>query len=133
MAGYSAKPLWQKLGMKEEATHVIINMPKDYPALLKAGEYKIALCANVFPNAHFIQLFTSSRMELEQIFPELISALASRGMIWISWPKKSAKVVTDLDENIIREIGLALGIVDVKVCAIDEVWSGLKFLRRKNK
>src|SRR5947199_364675 len=78
----------------------------------------------------FVQLFTAEKRELERRFGELARALAPAGMLWISWPKKASGVTTDLTEDVIRAIGLAHGLVDVKVAAVDEVWSGLKFVRR---
>lgn len=77
--------------------------------------------------------FVTKTRQLAQEFPGLIAKMAPKGMIWASWPKKSAKVPTDVDENIVRNIGLAQGWVDVKVCAVSEIWSGLKFLRRAKK
>lgn len=78
----------------------------------------------------FAMLFTQSRAQLTKEFSRLARALASAGMLWVSWPKKSSGVQTDVDENIVREVGLEAGLVDVKVCAVTEVWSGLKFVRR---
>src|SRR5206468_13099749 len=78
----------------------------------------------------FVQVFTKEKQELERRFAELARALAPAGMLWISWPKKASGVATDLTEDVIRAIGLAHGLVDVKVAAVDEVWSGLKFVRR---
>jgi hypothetical protein len=78
----------------------------------------------------FIHRFARRRNELATDFPRLAQALADEGTLWISWPKQGSGVDTDLDENVIRQIGLAQGLVDVKVCAVDEVWSGLKFVRR---
>jgi hypothetical protein len=78
----------------------------------------------------FIQFFTTARVDLEAQFTILKQSLTPTGMLWVSWPKKASKLKTDLDENIIREIGLAHGLVDVKVCAVDEQWSGLKFIYR---
>jgi hypothetical protein len=78
----------------------------------------------------FIQFFTTSRAELEQRFAALEGALAPDGMLWISWPKKAAKVATDVTEDVVREIALKGGLVDVKVCAVDDTWSGLKLVRR---
>jgi hypothetical protein len=78
----------------------------------------------------FVMMFTKSRVALAQQFPTLSHSLSPAGMLWVSWPKKSSGVATDIDENIVREIGLAAGLVDVKVCAVTEVWSGLKFVRR---
>ena len=78
----------------------------------------------------FMMVFTKSKEELPEEFDHLSRLLAPAGMLWVSWPKKSSGVATDLDENVVREIGLAAGLVDVKVCAVTEVWSGLKFVRR---
>jgi hypothetical protein len=78
----------------------------------------------------FAMLFTKSRAELTREFARIAKDLAPAGMLWTSWPKKSSGVATDLDENVVREIGLDAGLVDVKVCAVTEVWSGLKFVRR---
>ena len=80
----------------------------------------------------YIHLFTKSRVELTREFPSLKNHLDADGMLWISWPKKASKIETDLDENIVREIGLKAGLVDVKVCAVDEIWSGLKLTPRKS-
>ena len=82
----------------------------------------------------FVHLFTKDRRELERAFKLLAKALGPAGMLWVSWPKKASKVQTDLSEAVVREIGLGAGLVDVKVCAVDEVWSGLKFvIRLKNR
>ena len=78
----------------------------------------------------FAMIFTKSRVELTKEFSRMVKVLARAGMLWVSWPKKSSGVATDVDENIVREIGLDAGLVDVKVCAVTEVWSGLKFVRR---
>lgn len=124
-AGYSQRPLAEKLGIKPGMRVAILNAPDGYPPL--------DAVTLVDPPAHpldLIHLFTTRRAELDAEFPTLKAALAPNGMIWISWPKKAAKVPTDLDENLIREIGLALGLVDVKVAAVDAVWSGLKFVYR---
>ncbi len=78
----------------------------------------------------FAMMFTKSRVELAKEFSQMAKVLAPAGMLWVSWPKKSSGVATDLDENLVRGIGLDAGLVDVKVCAVTEVWSGLKFVRR---
>ena len=125
-AGYSKRPLADKLGLKAGMRVAILNAPDGYPAL---DEVEI-----VDPPAKpldFIHLFTKSRAELDAQFPKLKAALTPAGILWISWPKKAAKVETDLDENIIRETGLAIGLVDVKIAAVDAVWSGLKFVYRR--
>jgi hypothetical protein len=96
--------------------------------LQKAGEFQVA--RKLTSNLDFVHLFSTSRRDLAGAFPKLKKALKSDGMAWISWPKKSSGVNTDLDENIVRALGLKSGLVDVKVCAVDEVWSGLKFVFR---
>lgn len=78
----------------------------------------------------FIHLFVKDRQNFEKVFARAMKHIKESGMIWVSWPKKSSRVITDLDENIIREFGLSQGLVDVKVCAVDDIWSGLKFVIR---
>ncbi|MEP7292766.1 MAG: DUF3052 domain-containing protein [Chloroflexota bacterium] len=103
----------------------LLNPPEDYP--IPDGVEQFDLPAT---SLDFIHLFAARLAELETVFPELKAALAPAGMLWISWYKKSAKIPTDLDENLIREIGLVGGLVDVKVAAVDDLWSGLKFVYR---
>jgi hypothetical protein len=86
--------------------------------------------SRLHPGAEFIHLFTRSRSDLAKRFPRLAGALADQGMLWISWPKKTSSLAGDLDENVVRDLGLSHGLVDVKVCAVDTDWSGLKFVRR---
>jgi alkylation response protein AidB-like acyl-CoA dehydrogenase len=90
-----------------------------------------SLRTRLTPGSRFIHQFARRRAELETAFPRLARALADDGILWISWPKKASGVETDLTEDVLRELGLPLGLVDVKVCAVDDVWSGLKFVRRK--
>jgi hypothetical protein len=127
-AGYSGKPLSVKLGIKPGARMRLCNPPADFGGLLEP------LPENVSRPAHrpydLTVFFTLSHEELSGRFPELIVSTVENGAIWISWPKKSSGVACDLNENMIRDIGLAAGVVDVKVCAVDETWSGLKFVRR---
>jgi hypothetical protein len=130
MAGYSGTPLPKKLGLKEGMTFAVVNAPDGYEAMLgglPAGAKRVARLGGKLPFIHF---FTSSRAELAKRFAALKKTLADDGALWISWPKRSSKVATDLDESIVRELGLAAGLVDVKVCAVDETWSGLKFVYR---
>lgn len=128
-AGYSRRSLADKLGMKPGMRAVVLGAPDGYPAL--DGMIRVELSNGESNGAlDFIHLFTNSRAELETAFPKIKAALAANGMLWISWYKKSAKLPTDLDENLVRELGLAAGLVDVKVVAVDERWSGLKFVYR---
>jgi hypothetical protein len=123
--GYSKRPLGDKLGLKVGMRVAVINPPAGYPSL--DGVEEVALSPK---SLDFIHLFIKSRAELDAEFPKLKAALTPAGILWISWPKKAAKVETDLDENIIRDTGLAVGLVDVKIAAVDAVWSGLKFVYR---
>ncbi|PYP42586.1 MAG: DUF3052 domain-containing protein [Gemmatimonadetes bacterium] len=129
MAGYSGKPLVAKLGIKSGSTIAILGAPRGYTSTLGTlpGVHRKPGAAGPLD---FVQFFTKEKHELERRFAALARALAPAGMLWISWPKKASGVATDLTEDVIRAIGLAHGLVDVKVAAVDEVWSGLKFVRR---
>ena len=129
-AGYSKRPLVQKLGIKSGSKIIILNAPPDYDQTLGPLPDGVTLAKTLDDPLDFIHFFTKSNIELESRFNDLKQALAYDGMLWISWPKKASKVETDLDENIIRDTGLAKGLVDVKVAAVDAVWSGLKFVYR---
>jgi hypothetical protein len=130
-AGYSGKPLIQKLGIKEGMKCTALNAPARYPALLGKLPTGVKIQSKLAKEMDFIHLFSVQAGEVAKKFPLLVKSLAEKGMIWISWPKKTSSIATDLNEHVVREIGLKLGVVDVKVCAVDEDWSGLKFLRRK--
>ena len=127
-AGYSKRPLADKLGIKEGVSKAILGAPVGFDALIGTQGYDDALEFEAYDYLHF---FTDRKLALEQIFPILSKRLKQGGTLWISWPKKSSGKQTDLGENIVRELGLATGLVDVKVCAIDGVWSGLKFMHRR--
>jgi hypothetical protein len=132
-AGYSGKPLAEKLGVKAAMTVIAIDAPKGYRKLLgtlpPGARVETRDGAGRGPR-DFIHCFATARRTLATRFPMLERALAPAGMLWVSWPKGTSQVTTDLTENIVREIGLAHGLVDVKVCAVDATWSGLKFVRR---
>jgi hypothetical protein len=130
MAGYSKKSLVEKLGMKGGFKILILNPPQAYKNTLGKLPDKVITVRSLKGPLNFIQLFAKKKAELEPKFPSVIKELAPNGMLWISWPKGSSRVPTDLNENIVREIGLRNGMVDVKVCAVDEIWSGLKFVFR---
>jgi len=129
-AGYSKRSLVEKLGIKEPGVIAILNPPDGYDATLGPLPEGVTSVARLRPGLDFIHFFTRQRRELERQFLKLKSSLAPTGALWISWPKGASKIATDLSENIVREIGLKHGLVDVKVCAVDEVWSGLKFVYR---
>lgn len=129
MAGYSGTPLLKKLGIKPGYSMIVINEPSAY------WEWLAPLPEDVLVNVKkgetdFIHLFVKERKIFEKEFIKNKKRLKKDGMFWISWPKKASKVASDLDETIIRDFGLVNGLVDVKVCAVDETWSGLKFMFR---
>lgn len=130
MAGYSKTPLVKKLGIKPGFRLIILNPPPDYDQTLGELPEHVSQADMLAGSFDFIHFFTKDRDTLVNEFPRLKQALAQNGLLWISWPKRSAKVETDLNEDIIRAIGLEHGLVDVKVAAVDEVWSGLKFVYR---
>lgn len=130
MAGYSGTPLAQKLGFKPGMRAYLAHAPSGYLAALGRLPRDLTFAPQLRGPLDLVQFFTASRRELEARFPALAGALAPAGMLWISWPKKAAKVPTDLTEDVVRAVGLKHGLVDVKVCAVDEVWSGLKLVRR---
>jgi hypothetical protein len=120
----------EKLGLRAGATCAILNAPRGYARTLGTLPRQLRRRRRVAGPLDFIQFFTAERRELERRFAALARALAPAGMLWISWPKRASGVATDLTEDVIRAIGLAQGLVDVKVAAVDPVWSGLKFVRR---
>lgn len=131
MAGYSGTPLVRKLGIKSGFNLCVTNPPDHYWDLvspLPDGVTILPIAAGELDLAH---IFTISRSELDGEVRRLRDLIKQDGMIWISWPKKTSKVTTDVTEDVVREIALPLGLVDVKVCAVDEVWSGLKLVIRK--
>lgn len=132
-AGYSGKPLWQKLGLRPGDRGLILAAPGDYRALLDGPPDDLTLVSRGTGPFAFIHLFCRTRADLVRQLPILVARLEPAGMIWVSWPKKTSKVVTDITEGTIREVALPLGIVDVKVCAVDDVWSGLKLVIRKER
>ena len=126
MAGYSGTPLEKKLGVKEGDVVFLDKAPEDF-------ELEAPTTRRLPKQARITLTFHTSLKTLEVRLPALIDHTEHAGMVWVCWPKKAARKLgyeTDIDENLVREIGLAAGVVDVKVCAIDEVWSGLKFVRR---
>ncbi|MBI5928252.1 MAG: DUF3052 family protein [Chloroflexi bacterium] len=132
MAGYSKKSLVEKLGIKPGAKIAILNAPANYDTTLGPLPDGVERIEQLQAEAEldFIQFFTASRVEFLAQFDTLKAAIKQNGMVWVSWPKKAAKVPTDLDESVIRDIALENGLVDVKVAAVDEVWSGLKLVYR---
>jgi hypothetical protein len=131
MTGYSETPLPQKLGIKPSLTVVTINAPPDYRRLLGPIPENVTFSDRLKANSGFVPVFTKKRSELEKTLSVLREKIADAGTVWVSWPKKSSGIPADLTEDLIRAVALPLGFVDVKVCAIDETWSGLKLMVRK--
>lgn len=131
MAGYSGTPLIQKLGVKEGTRMTAVNAPADFRASL--GELPLAVewANRVRPPLDLIVAFHTSRAAMVDNWPALTAAAQPNGSIWLAWPKKASGIATDINENILREEFLPTGWVDNKVCAIDETWSGLRFVYRR--
>lgn len=130
MAGDSGTPLLKKLGIKAETVIVAVNPPAEYKKLLGSMPEGVCQKKELRGKFDFIHFFTKSEDELREKFPRLKNSLKESGILWVSWPKGSSKVATDLNDNRVREIGLEAGLVDVKVCAVNDIWSGLKFVYR---
>jgi hypothetical protein len=128
--GYSKRSLSEKLGIQAGARVALSAAPRGYERLLEPLPEGTRLSRDTTGRADLVQHFATSRDELARSFAKLARRIESDGALWISWPKKASGIECDLDENRVREIGLANGLVDVKVCAVDDVWSGLKFVYR---
>jgi Protein of unknown function (DUF3052) len=134
MAGYSGTPLAQKLGIKPLTSVVVINEPRDYRRWLGKVAKTVRFSNRMKNGSDFVHFFTTRRGELRDRLKKLRGRIADAGIVWVSWPKKSSGVATDVTEDAIRVAALPLGFVDVKVCAVDETWSGLKLMiRRENR
>lgn len=129
-AGYSGTPLAKKLGIKAGMRVVAMGAPADYASLLAPLPDDVAIRRRLAKEECFIHLFARDRAALRGRLPRAREALAKDGVLWLSWPKKASGVETDLDGAVIRAAGLEVGLVDVKVCAVDQTWSGLKFVYR---
>ncbi|HYL93712.1 MAG TPA: DUF3052 domain-containing protein [Alphaproteobacteria bacterium] len=130
MAGYSGTPLAQKIGIKPGHRMILRNHPDTFLKDLGKLPEGVEKTDKLSGQANVLVYFTDRQAALRKDFTQLAQRLVPDGMIWIAWPKKSSGKETDLNENIVRDIGLETGLVDVKVCAIDDTWSGLKFVVR---
>jgi hypothetical protein len=136
-AGYSGTPLAQKLGLKDGQRVLFVDLPETLADLAATRTFAavervtLAQVGDAGRGYDVVHIFTAARSVLEDMLARLMQLIARDGMIWVSWPKKAAKIATDVTEDVIREICLPLGLVDVKVCAVDAVWSGLKLVIRK--
>ncbi len=129
-AGYSNTPLAKKLGIKENTVIKLINQPENYFDLFSDFPPDVQITSDSKTKKDLIHYFTKSASLLQSDIRQLRMEIKENGMIWISWPKKASKIETNLNGNLVREIGLKNDLVDVKVCAVDDVWSGLKFVIR---
>jgi hypothetical protein len=130
-AGYSGTPLWKKLGLAPGLRLCVIGAPADYDALIAGAPESIERVARPGGRVGLVHLFVEWRADLGPRLPRLRELLAPDAVLWVSWPKKASKRPTDITEDVIRELALPIGWVDVKVCAVDAVWSGLKLVVRK--
>ncbi len=131
MPGYSGTPLAKKLGLKAGSNVVLAGAPKDYLDLVAPMPAGVKICTRRSPATDIVHVFSTRRADLERFLISCRSKLKPDAMIWVSWPKRTAKVPTDITEDVIRDVALRLGLVDVKVCAVTDVWSGLKLVVRK--
>lgn len=130
MAGYSGTPLIKKLGVKEGFRVALVNSPKGFKKELGQLPDKAKFAPSVANGLDVILLFVKSETELRRTFELLAANLVANGMLWVAWPKKSSGVITDLSFTNVQRIGLDAGLVDVKICAVNDIWSGLKFVYR---
>lgn len=131
MAGYSGTPLAKKLGIQGGFKLYLVQAPKNYLNLIAPVPHGISVASRMSNTIDIVHVFSTHKSQLAQALCACLGKLKPNGAIWISWPKKASKVVTDITEDTIREIALPMGLVDIKVCAVDEVWSGLKLVIRK--
>jgi len=127
-AGYSGTPLAKKLGIKQGFVIRLINAPAHYFDLFIDFPQQITINTDDNAGKDFVHFFTKNEEEYAQLLPILKNEIKSNGMIWVSWPKKASKVVTNMTEDLVRNYALKIGLVDIKVCAVDETWSGLKLV-----
>jgi len=128
MVGYSGKPLVQKLGIKPGFRIFVAGAPAAYGDIVGGLPPEVKISARLQAPLDMVHVFATGAAALRRKLPACRDAIAPDGMAWLSWPKKSSGVATDLTEMVVRDAGLALGLVDIKVCAIDDIWSGLKFV-----
>ena len=131
MAGYSGTPLSAKLGIKAGYEIHLVGAPDEYLKLVEPIPEDVKIAARLSRNTDLVHVFTSRKSELAKALHSYRGKLKPNVVVWVSWPKKAAKVPTDITEDTVREVALPLGFVDIKVCAVTEVWSGLKLVIRK--
>jgi hypothetical protein len=130
VAGYSGTPLPRKLGIPERGRAAILDAPRGFLKSLGQWPRELERGATLAGELDYVHLFVDRRALLEELLPRAKRTLNKAGKLWVSWPKQASGKATDLNETIVRALGLAAGLVDVKVCAVDDTWSGLKFVYR---
>jgi hypothetical protein len=130
MAGYSGTPLVRKLGIRDGMKINVLNAPRAYDDIVELPP-GVRMAGPRAADLDFVHVFAAEAKRLDDTLRRLRARISQSGMIWVSWPKKSSGVATDVTEAVVREAGLAAGLVDVKICAVDDTWSGLKFVIRK--
>jgi hypothetical protein len=130
MAGYSGTPLVKKLGIKSESEVLLVSAPDGYRHRLDPLPPAVRFVSRLSKSTDVIHFFSAQRAELERALGTFRKKMKPTTAIWVSWPKKSSKVPTDITEDTVREVALPMGLVDVKVCAVDDIWSGLKLVVR---
>ena len=130
-AGYSGTPLAKKLGIREGSHVALVGAPQGFTSLLEPLPTGVTFDGTPAASSDIVHMFTMQRHTLERHLAALRKTLRPDAAVWVSWPKKASKVPTDITEDTVRELALPLGFVDVKVCAVDDVWSGLKLVVRK--
>ncbi len=131
MSGYSGTPLAKKLGLKAGDHVCLLGAPASYRKWLAPLPEGVTFGTRIAPTSQMVHVFTAKKAELAKTLTSCRKTLAPDAMVWVSWPKKASKVATDITEDTIRAVALPMGFVDVKVCAVDEIWSGLKLVVRK--
>ena len=131
MAGYSGTPLAKKLGIKEQTSVVAVDAPDGYRKLLEPLPAAVRFATKIDKTVDIVHVFSTKKTQLARALASYRKSLQPNAAVWVSWPKKAAKVATDITEDVVREVALPLGFVDIKVCAVDDVWSGLKLAVRK--
>lgn len=131
MVGYSGTPLARKLGIKEGSRLALLGAPAGFDDDLAPLPDGVRVLRRLGPDLDVAVLFVTARRDLERRFPDVAAAITPAGGFWVAWPKRTSKVATDVTEDVLREVGLPQGLVDNKVCAVTEVWSGLRFVWRK--
>ncbi len=126
----SKKSLVTKLGIKDGMKLLFINSPQGYDEVLGRLPKNVVVVDDITDELDFVQMFSKSKKEVDVTFPKLVASIRHEGIIWVCWPKGSSKIKTDLTGSMVREVGNANGMVDVKVSSIDDTWSGLKFVNK---